>query len=334
MKRTFLDKVKGRLNSIFLQKIQNTFLQFGAYKSYWNFVFNKNKAAVNNKSKTVYIAQKPNYGAGIGHQLANWNAGYYFATYYKKSFAHFPFSNNQWEKFLGFGENETSANNLIKDKTFKKVKLPRFDSDNEQHIKLIEQIINSYREEKLLFLFAMDQGYTRQCDTMHQLSTKFFNAAVRKDEHLFYDSSKFNIAIHIRRGDIVAMKKNNEANGNVRWLDNNYYVNVLTQTLTNLKTNKPIAIYLFSQGEKKDFKEFEQFKNLNYSLNTNPQNTFLHLVKADVLIISKSSFSYKPALISKGIKICPANFWHNYPDTPDFILTDNQGNIDNISLFI
>lgn len=328
MKRTFLDKVKDRLNSMFLQKIQNTFLQFAAYKSYWHFVFNKNNPAVNNKSKTVYIAQKPNYGAGIGHQLANWNTSYYFATYYKKSFAHFSFSNNQWGNFLGYGENETSANDLIKDKTFKKVKIPRFDSDNEQHIKLIGQIINSYRKERILFLFAMDQGYTRQCDTREKLSEKFFSANARQNDKLFYDSSKFNIALHVRRGDIVAMKENNEANGNVRWLDNNYYINVLNQTLANLKTNKPIAIYLFSQGEKKDFKEFEHFENLSYCLDTNPQSTFLHLVKADILISSKSSFSYKPALLSNGIKICPKAFWHNYPSTPDFILADDQGDFD------
>ena len=46
-------------------------------------------------------------------------------------------------------------------------------------------------------------------------------------------------------------------------------------------------------------------------------------------ITSKSSFSYKPALLNKnGIKVCPRNFWHGYPDTKDWIMCDNDGNIE------
>jgi hypothetical protein len=46
---------------------------------------------------------------------------------------------------------------------------------------------------------------------------------------------------------------------------------------------------------------------------------------ADLLITSKSSFSYKPALLSKGLKVCPKDFWHGYPDTSDWILVDEKG---------
>ena len=59
------------------------------------------------------------------------------------------------------------------------------------------------------------------------------------------------------------------------------------------------------------------------------QDSFLHMVYADLLITSKSSFSYKPALLSNGIKVCPKYFWHGYPDTEDWILCDNNGNLDN-----
>ena len=36
--------------------------------------------------------------------------------------------------------------------------------------------------------------------------------------------------------------------------------------------------------------------------------SFAHLIYADLLITSKSSFSYKPALMNTGIKVCPGNF--------------------------
>ena len=57
------------------------------------------------------------------------------------------------------------------------------------------------------------------------------------------------------------------------------------------------------------------------------QASFLHMVYADVLITSKSSFSYKPALLNHGIKVCPENFWHGYPDSNDWVMVDNHGNV-------
>ena len=64
----------------------------------------------------------------------------------------------------------------------------------------------------------------------------------------------------------------------------------------------------------------------------NAQDSFLHLVYADLLITSKSSFSYKPALLNNGIKICPKNFWHGYPKSEKWILCENDGSFDIINL--
>jgi hypothetical protein len=49
---------------------------------------------------------------------------------------------------------------------------------------------------------------------------------------------------------------------------------------------------------------------------------------ADLLITSKSSFSYSPALLSRGVKIVPRDFWHGYPDSKQWILADEAGNFD------
>ena len=57
--------------------------------------------------------------------------------------------------------------------------------------------------------------------------------------------------------------------------------------------------------------------------------SFAHLVYADLLITSKSSFSYKPALMNTGIKVSPGNFWHGYPQNdPKWILCANDGTFD------
>jgi hypothetical protein len=119
--------------------------------------------------------------------------------------------------------------------------------------------------------------------------------------------------------------ENQNLNLQMRWQDNSYYVRVLEQALTNLHTDKEIAIYLFSQGTKSDYIDFKVFDNVHYCMEMNAQDSFLHMVYADLLITSKSSFSYKPALLSYGIKICPRDFWHGYPTTSDWILADEKG---------
>ena len=69
----------------------------------------------------------------------------------------------------------------------------------------------------------------------------------------------------------------------------------------------------------------QMYSKLNYCLDMRAIDSFLHMVMADALITSKSSFSYKPALLNKGLKVVPANFWHNYPTTSDWALVDDNG---------
>ncbi len=328
-KKITYQKLSIKANTLFLNAIQNTAFQFIVYKSYWHYKFGnllkKTQALSVHKN---FIAQKPNYSAGIGHQLSNWNAGFYFAKYFNLQFAHFPFSNNKWEHLLGFGENEIAASTLLKEGKYKKIKLPRFDSEKDKDVQLTGNIIQSYQNRKVLFILAQDQGYVEQCGTFTDLSAKFFNASARKDQALFYDPLCFNIAIHIRRGDVAAMKQSGDTNWEERWLNNDYYESVLKKVLSAIPTGKKINIYLFSQGNKEDFPEFDQFENIHYCLDVNAYDSFLHMAYADILISSKSSFSYKPALISKEIKICPGNFWHKYPSATNFILADNNGVFD------
>jgi hypothetical protein len=49
-----------------------------------------------------YFTAIPNIGGGIGHQLANWIAGYWYAKQFNLKFAHTPFPNPKWDLILGF----------------------------------------------------------------------------------------------------------------------------------------------------------------------------------------------------------------------------------------
>ena len=125
------------------------------------------------------------------------------------------------------------------------------------------------------------------------------------------------------------MTDSSNPNLSMRILSNDYFEKVLTQVLEYVKgiTDKPVHIYFFSQGSPEDFPEFTMFPNLHWCMDMGAMASFLHMVYADLLITSKSSFSYKPALLNRGVKVCPENFWHGYPDSKDWIMVDNKGNV-------
>ncbi|WP_281764291.1 O-fucosyltransferase family protein [Neptunitalea lumnitzerae] len=303
-------------------RLRGTNLYGYLYKSYWHSVFNKSNEN-NDGETTCYLSAVPNPGAGIGHQLANWIAGYWWAKQFGLKFAHIPFGSDSWEHVLGFGEGDVTLTQLKKE-GYKVRKLPLFDEDRPNEVSNIKRIISSYKGNKVVFLCEQDQFYKNQYGVIKDIQNKFFNAPARAEDKLIFDDNNYNIAIHVRRGDIMTDPSN--PNLAMRYISNDYFEKVLSNVLHHVvKTNKPVHIYFFSQGKVSDFQEFEKFENLHWCLDMGAKDSFLHMVYADALITSKSSFSYKPALLNKGIKVCPENFWHSYPKSKDWVLVNDNG---------
>lgn len=321
---TVTDKIKRKLWSGLVRKTRHTFLYPYIYRSYWHSLFFKGNHTLNKQH--FYFTAKPNPGAGIGHQLANWIAGYWFARQFGLKFAHLPFSSEKWEAFFGFGENEENAATLFQS-GYQKVRLPLFHELNEKEVNGIKKIMQSYGNKKVVFVAEQDQFYKAQFGVIKEIQHKFYSAPARQHDALTFRPGDYNIAIHVRRGDIVTESSNKIHNKALRFQGNEYFVKVLECATKKIKTDKPIAIYLFSQGDAKDFSDFSHFPDIRFCLDMNAMDSFNHMVHADILITSKSSFSYKPALLNKGLKICPKNFWHGYPDTGDFVLAEEDGSI-------
>lgn len=107
------------------------------------------------------------------------------------------------------------------------------------------------------------------------------------------------IAIHIRRGDVGENYKK-------RFTSNKEYVELIDK-LTKLYPDYKITI--FSEGNEDNFKELKR-ENVSFCLNINITETFHSLVKAKILIISKSSFSYSAALLNENLVYYIFPFWH------------------------
>lgn len=318
-----LEKAKRKIRNKWVLRLRNTSLYKFCYKSYWHSLF---VHRCEGKIDNLYFAARPNPGAGIGHQMANWIAGYWFAKQFGLKFAHIPFSSDKWEIFLGFYQDEKTLSELKKT-GYKVVRVQKFDEYNSTELERIKRIIQSYAGKITVFLAEQDQFYHDQYGVIEDIQKKFFSAPARKQDKLIFDKNCFNIAIHIRRGDIMENIDRASDNISMRFQDNRYFVQVLKTALNYLKDKNNVQIYLFSQGKESDYPEFAQFKNIHFCLNMGAQDSFLHMVYADALITSKSSFSYKPALLNQGIKFCPVGFWHGYPKSEDWILLDEKGNI-------
>lgn len=114
----------------------------------------------------------------------------------------------------------------------------------------------------------------------------------------------FKICLHIRRGDVGV----NNINA-FRYTDNQFLITKLRKIKSVLDSKKiKHKIYIFSEGYLSDFKDFDFFNPI-FKLNEDEFETFNSLVKADLLIMAKSSFSYMAALLNDGI-VFYESFWH------------------------
>lgn len=119
-------------------------------------------------------------------------------------------------------------------------------------------------------------------------------------------SSSYNIAIHVRRGDIVAP---------TRWINQEVYATVARRIC---QQHRNAHVHVFSSGPNKDgnWNALESVaKNgdcasVAFHLDELEFDTWAHMVVADALIISKSAFGEIPALLCSGQVYFPHDFWH------------------------
>lgn len=274
-----------------------------------------------------YMTKIVNPSAGIGDQLASWITGYYYAHLFGLKYAYSPLFPSKWNSFLGFNINEQTVKELLAQGGYKRIWLPHFNEYDSDDIKLIKKIISTFNNKKVVYFLEINQVYTEQIGALPAIKNKYLNAPCRQTEVVVYNKNNINIALHIRRGDIAEGHQANDAALTFRWMNNDYYVKILDQVL-QVCVGKKVDIYLFSQGNKEDFTEFYKYPGIKWCLDMSATDSFLHMVKADILITSKSSFSYNPALLSEGIKICPLDFWHAYPEGDRWILADENGGFD------
>lgn len=309
IKKFRVKKLVLRLRLFFIFKILNGhWLTYFFYKSYWHSLINKKISIKKLNSKKNYLSINVDPGAGIGHQIANYNSGIWFSKKFNLNHAHTSFPDTRWEKLLDFASSAANSKTIL-NTGYQKVLLPIFNEKNLNEISKIKKIVRSYENKKVIFFLEFNQYYKKQYEVAPILNKKFFTSKERKKDKIIFNKKNYNIAIHVRIGDITSTEKLRKK----RFLDVDYFILAINKALSVIKTKKKIKIHIFAQSYQSYFSKFTKFRNVHYFFDLNQYKTFLHFIYADLLITSKSSFSYKAGLISKNIKISPKIFWHTYP---------------------
>lgn len=128
----------------------------------------------------------------------------------------------------------------------------------------------------------------------------------------------FTVAVHIRRGDVLSDRED-------MWTSLDSFGACLDIVTACLRTHGiAFRLQVFSQGVAEDFAGLARFAP-EWHLDTDPLHTLRQMIDADILVMSKSSYSYVAALLSDGIKIfepCPI------PPLDGWIMRSADGSFD------
>lgn len=143
-------------------------------------------------------------------------------------------------------------------------------------------------------------------DVNNNLDYYLQTPSFQKIKDLFYEgkmssrSGCTNVAVHIRR-------PNADDIGDYGYHEDEYYMRAIEHIRDKYDGKKLFHIY--SQGKVEDFNNFLS-EDIILHLNESVEDTFWGMVSADILIMSKGSYSYAAALLSNGT-VYYLPFWHS-----------------------
>ena len=132
------------------------------------------------------------------------------------------------------------------------------------------------------------------------------------------ENDTFTVALHMRRGTIRPDNRKFARN----YTGDAVFMNTLGRVieLVSTRVSRP-RIQLFSQGSEEQFADFAQY-GCELHIDEPALDTHAQLVAADVLILSKSAFSYTAGLLHEGLTLYDP---HKYGPLPSWVTRAPDG---------
>lgn len=200
------------------------------------------------------------------------------------------------------------------------IHIPSNEQNDDEIYREIDHFIKSHPESNIAFKISNNRfGDYEYASTREWFLNAYSKAREQHPIPLSFNPNKLNIAVHIRRGDLLPGRQFSDLSS--RMLPDAWYLEILNTALRN--TQKNVAIHIFSEG--KDGKYHSEngdpfswktyFQNTPYDvqehIDSDFKSTFHHLLHADLLIGSKSGMSHLAGMLSQQTKIMP-KMWHSY----------------------
>jgi hypothetical protein len=221
------------------------------------------------------------------------------------------------------------------------IHIPSNQHEDDEIYQSIDRFIQAHSGDNIAFRIRNNRfGDYEYASTRDWFSEAYYEARKSAPIALVYDPKKLNIAVHIRRGDLLPGRQFSDLSS--RMLPDAWYLEVLDTVLS--QSNRPVAIHLFSEGKNGQYHSEDgspfswkgYFKKTSYEIHEHIDSDFLsafhHLIHADILLGSKSGMSHLAAMLSDQCKLMP-KMWHSYRGSNQLLeLPDAQSGLNKTSI--
>jgi len=141
-----------------------------------------------------------------------------------------------------------------------------------------------------------------------------------------YSKDAINVALHIRRGDLMSYfgVPGQEEIIRIRYTVNQFYIDVFRSIQHAFPPGVKVVGHFISEGEPADFQDIaDTFPEHKILLHGGSLDDFLLLKEADVIVTAKSGYSHLAASLSDAVVIA-LPFWCPYSYLPSIVMADEN----------
>ena len=191
----------------------------------------------------------------------------------------------------------------------------------------VDQFIQSHPEPNIVFKLSNNRfGDYEYASTRAWFRDAYDSARKSAPIALYYQPQALNIAVHIRRGDLLPGRQFSDLS--TRMLPDRWYIEIVKLIIS--QTKKPLSIHIFSEGKHglyqsekgESFSWAQYFAHSGHPviehIDTPFLETFHHLLNADLFIGSKSGMTHLAGMLGNSVKLVPS-LWHSYRGAQDLL---------------
>jgi len=269
-------------------------------------------------------------GNGIGHTMAEYNWGLVESFKHNLTKVHLPINcghglGYDCDLFFGVGADAVYTKEEI-DLATRMGLLKRVRIQGSATPSKMAEAVAAHPEDNVVFNFTET---TSTCDYTDSHDWWINHLARASQNPLWqekfaspkYSKDAINVALHIRRGDLMSSfgVPGKEKIIRIRYTVNQFYIDVFRSIQHAFPPGVKVVGHFISEGEPADFQDIaDTFPEHKILLHGGSLDDFLQLKEADVIVTAKSGYSHLAASFSDAVVIA-LPFWCPYSYLPSVV---------------